>query len=241
MTAVLGIDTADQTVGVAVAVDGRVRSCVLEASGFRTSERLFTLIDSALEGAEVRKSDLDGVAVDRGPGSFTGVRVGIATAKGIASALGIPVVGVSSLGAMARGAMPFPGLVAPVLDARKRQVYGAAYDGRSGEIVVREGASDADALARTLRRRDEPCLLIGSGLRLYAGVFGEILAERCIAAPHARWPIPPSQVALLGHDELEQGRGVDPALLVPVYHRASEAQEARGQETARSRAVGTSE
>ncbi|MHB8765940.1 MAG: tRNA (adenosine(37)-N6)-threonylcarbamoyltransferase complex dimerization subunit type 1 TsaB, partial [Deferrisomatales bacterium] len=131
MRALLAIDTADLSAGVAVAVDGEVRAEVCQPSRFRHAERLFLLIEAALAAAGAEKQHLACVAVTRGPGSFTGLRVGVATAKGLALALGIPVVGVSTLRALARGASPFPGLVVPVLDARKRQVYAAAYDGRT--------------------------------------------------------------------------------------------------------------
>jgi tRNA threonylcarbamoyladenosine biosynthesis protein TsaB len=185
------------------------------------------MVDVVLGGAGLGRSDLDCIAVTRGPGSFTGVRVGIVTAKGIAFALGIPVVGVSSLEALARGIQPFPGLVAPVLDARKQQLYAAAYDGRSGEAVLDEGAWDPLAFAQAIREFQTTCLILGAGLGRYASVFAGALGELCLSAPPARWHIFPAEVALLGHRGFEQGRAVDPALLVPVYHRLSEAEEAK--------------
>jgi tRNA threonylcarbamoyladenosine biosynthesis protein TsaB len=185
------------------------------------------MVDAALGGAGIGREDLGCIAVTRGPGSFTGVRVGIVTAKGIAFALGIPVVGVSSLEALARGSRPFPGLVAPMLDARKQQVYAAAYDGRSGETLLAEGAWDPAVFAQALSRFETACLVLGSGLGAYPDVFADALGERYLSAPPERWHIPPAEVALLGQREFEQGRAIDPALLIPVYHRLSEAEDAK--------------
>lgn len=227
MKAILGIDTASDTAGVAVCDGGRVRSELVETCPGRQAERLLALIDQALEAAGVGRSDLGLVAVTRGPGSFTGLRVGVATAKGIAFALGLPVAGVSSLEALARGAAPFPGLVAPVFDARKRQIYAAAFDGLTGRAVVGEGARDPAAFAADLAARNAPCLLLGSGLGPYASIFSGALGDRFLPAAEARWRIPPSQVALLGRAAWEAGLAVDPARLTPVYLRLSEAEAKR--------------
>jgi tRNA threonylcarbamoyladenosine biosynthesis protein TsaB len=224
MNAILGIDTAGGTAGAAVAVDGRVRAETREEAGSLHSSRLFRLVDAVLEGSGVGKEDLSAVAVSRGPGSFTGLRVGVATAKGISFSLGIAVAGVSTLEAMAWGAMPFPGIVAPLLDARKQQVYAAAYDGLSGETRLAERAWNPAGFAEELRKLSRPCLLLGSGLDPYSSHFGSPY-DPFLTAPRERWPVPPSQVALLGHREVEAGRAVGPALLVPVYHRLSEAEE----------------
>lgn len=226
MKPLLAIDTADGTAGVALLVDGRVVSELVETSAYRHSERLFALVDEALAGAGVGRGDLGGVAVTRGPGSFTGLRVGLATAKGIAFALGLPLLGVSTLEALAQGAMPFPGLVLPVLDARKRQVYGAAYDGRVGGCVLPPGAWDPGELAARAAALGGVSLVLGSGLGPYRGVFEEVLGQR-FSCPHpSRWHVPPAQVALLGERALREGRTSTPVGLAPLYLRRSEAEEA---------------
>lgn len=171
------------------------------------------------------KGDLSCIAVTRGPGSFTGLRVGVATAKGLAYGLGVPLAGVSTLEALARGAAPFDGAVAPMLDARKSQVYAAAWDGQSGECLLPEGVWNPPALAAELARLSGPVLALGSGLGTYGAIFREVLGVRLFAADPSRWPIPPRQVALLGWRELGAGQAVDPALLLPVYFRLSEAEE----------------
>lgn len=225
MIRLLAIDTAAETVGVAVAVGGEVRAEIVEASATEHSRRLFRLVDAVLGGADLRKTDLTHVGVTVGPGSFTGLRVGLATAKGIAYALNIPLAGVSSLCAMAGGSAPFPGTVVPILDARKRQVYGGAWDGMTREVRIPEGVWDPAVFVRELSRIPGLALVLGSGLGTYRAVFQEALGDRLVEAAQSRWHIPPRQVALLAYGEAEAGRAVAPALLAPVYHRLSEAEE----------------
>lgn len=225
MIRLLALDTAAETVGVAVVVDGEVRVEVVERSATRHSSRLFRLIDVALEGAQLRKGELTHVGVTVGPGSFTGLRVGLATAKGLAFGLGLPLAGVSSLRALAGAAAPFPGTLVPLLDARKRQVYAAAWDGVTGAEWAAAGAWDPSRLAERLRGAPGPVLLLGSGLGAYGGTFRSALGSALLEAPSNRWHIAPGQVALLAQAEVEEGRATAPGLLSPVYHRLSEAEE----------------
>lgn len=225
MNVILGLDTADRTAGAAVVVDGTVRAAKVERAPARHSVRLFALINGVLDAAGLSRSALTGICVTRGPGSFTGLRVGMATAKGIAFALGLPVAGVSTLETLARPAMPFDGLVIPLLDAKKAQVYGAAFDGRSGAAVIAEAAWSPEGLAGELQGLERDCLLVGSGLAPFAETFASFLGCRFQAAPEEAWAIQPAEVARLGAVDLACGRGVLPAALTPTYCRLSEAEE----------------
>lgn len=124
---VLGLDSATLVAGVAVVDEKRV---IME--GFLQtrrvhSERLLPLLDTWLREAELKLEHLDGIAVTSGPGSFTGLRIGISTAKGLAQVLGIPLVGVPTLDALALNLAGSAGLVCPILDARKGEIYTALY------------------------------------------------------------------------------------------------------------------
>ena len=228
MIAVLAIDAADRTAGAALAVDGQLKAAAIEEAGSLHSSRLFRLVDAVLDGAGLGRTELSAIAVTRGPGSFTGVRVGMATAKGIAFALGIPVVGVSTLEALARGSMPFPGTVCAVLDARKRQIYAAAWDGRDGRVLLPEAAWAPGVLAERLAAFPGDRFLVGSGLGPYGALFSEGTPPTLFLAGSERWSVPPGQVALIGCREMAAGRALDPARLVAAYHRLSEAEEKRG-------------
>ena len=226
MSVILALDTADRTAGAAVAVDGEVVARVVERAAPRHGARLMDLAASCLRGAGVGRGELTAVAVTRGPGSFTGLRVGLAAAKGLALGLGVPVVGVSTLEALARSAFPWPGVVVPVLDARKRQVYGGAWDGETGEAVVPEGAWAPGDLARAVDREGRAALFLGSGVAPYRERLREGLPGRYREADPSGWHVCPGRVALLGHRALLEGRATAPDRLVPVYHRRSEAEEA---------------
>lgn len=225
MKALLALDTADGGAGVAVALEGRVVAWEAEVSRARPAERLFVLLDEVLARAGVQARDLGCVAVPRGPGSFTGLRVAIAAAKGLAFALGVPVVGVPTLRALARGVIPGAGTVAAVLDARKGQVYGVAYDGPTGAEVVAEGAWRPRAFVEAVGALGAPYRFTGSGLTVYGALFRDFLGEAFQAAPQDQRAIPPAQVALIGWEGWVAGRATHPSLLVPEYLRLSEAEE----------------
>ncbi len=233
MRALLAIDTADRTAGVALAVDGEVVAEPVERSAARPSERLFALVDGVLAGAGASRTDLCAVAVTRGPGSFTGLRVGLATAKGLAYGLGLPSIGVSTLRALARRSSPFPGLVMPLLDARKKQVYAGVWDGLEGSEVLREAVWNPRELARAVAEHGRPCLALGSGLGPYREVFSEALGAELLCAPETRWWIPPGEVARLGWEAFAAGESAAPHALLPVYLRRSEAEEARAARASR--------
>jgi len=171
---VLGIDTA--TTIASVGIVSSQRPDVQRADGSaRHAAMLLRLIEEALGAAGARLSDLDRLAVSIGPGSFTGLRVGLSIAKGLAVAAKIPVVGVPTLAAYARAVGPRHGMVVPVLDARKGEVYAAAYRWQDGELVSVFGpqAFTPDDLARRL---DEPATLVGDGVDAYAELWARIPA-----------------------------------------------------------------
>jgi tRNA threonylcarbamoyladenosine biosynthesis protein TsaB len=210
---------------VAVAVAGREAASRVILSPAGHDRSLFTAMDEALAEAGVSRSEVGGVAVTRGPGAFTGLRVGIATAKGIAFALGIGMVGVSSLEALARGAFPWEGVVAAVFDAKKGQVYGAAYDGSTGAVLLEEGAWEPGDFADRVAATGLTALFVGSGVAPFEGCFSSALGSNYRADPDALSLVDPRRVASLGWEAFERGEAVQPARFVPVYLRLSEAEE----------------
>ena len=213
---VLAVETSTLAGGVALLDDERVVGQYLLDVRVTHSERLMVAVDRLLADAAWAPEDLHGLAVSVGPGSFTGLRIGLSTVKGLALALAIPVAAVPTLDAMA-AALPWASLpVCPVLDARRGEVYAALYRWDGGEMR-REGdylAIAPDALAARLA---EPTLLLGEGASL-------------IRSPHARQAPPPcrapspSWVGWLGLGRLRAGRTVAPADLLPIYLRPSQAE-----------------
>jgi tRNA threonylcarbamoyladenosine biosynthesis protein TsaB len=213
---VLAVETSTLAGGVALIDGERLVAEYLLDVRVTHSERLLSAIDRVLGDAGWTARELQGLAVAVGPGSFTGLRVGISAVKGLALALGIPVAAVPTLDAMA-ATLPWASLpVCPVLHARRDEVYAALYRW-DGDGVRRESdylAMTPDALAERL---GEPTLLIGDG-------------ADAIRSPHARRVPPPPRapspacVAVLGRARLALGETVSAASLVPLYLRPSEAE-----------------
>ncbi len=212
----LAVDTSTLAGGVALLDGDRLRAEYLLDVTATHSERLMPAIDRVLADAGWAPENLEALAVAVGPGSFTGLRIGLAAVKGLALALGLPIAAVPTLDAMAE-ALPFAGLpVCPVLDARKGEVYGCLYrwDGgrmrREWEYV----ALAPDALAARLT---EPVILLGDGASLIRSPHARL------APPHRRVPSP-AAVALLGRARLAEAQIVAAGELVPIYLRPSEAE-----------------
>ncbi len=215
----LALDTSTNLGTVAVTADGELRAELAARVEARHGESLLALIGDALARGRVAKEQLDLIAVGVGPGSFTGTRVGVATAKGLALALARPIVGVVSLRAIAAGAPAER--VAVLADAHKGEVFVAAYR-RTADGLVTELAPDHLPPADAARRLSErPGIArCGSGLRRYpdafAGLDGDALPP-VFDAPRA------ALVAALGEARFTQSGPDDLALLEPLYVRPSDA------------------
>lgn len=212
----LAVETSTRAGGVAL-LDGE-RVCGEYALDVKAthSERLMPAIDRVLTDAGWTPADLQGLAVAVGPGSFTGLRIGLSTVKGLALALGIPVAAVPTLDAMA-ASLPFACLpVCPVLDARKGEVYCSLFRW-DGAAMRREWAYLALPPRELAARLTEPVILLGDA----AGTIETPQAR--LAPPHRRGPSP-AAVGVLGLARLVAGETVAVADLVPIYLRPSEAE-----------------
>jgi tRNA threonylcarbamoyladenosine biosynthesis protein TsaB len=166
---VLAIETSTSLAGVALLEGGRLVLGRSHARPKQSAEKLLPMIAELLAEAGWRRSDIERLGVSIGPGSFTGLRVGIACAQGLALGLGVPLVGVTSLRAMAR-LVPdsIPGVRCPVLDARRREVFVGGYGPGplAPELSEPEALPVQDAMARLTARLPSPLVWIGSGLEL---------------------------------------------------------------------------
>ena len=213
---VLAVETSTLSGGAALLDGERVVGEYTLDVRLTHSERLMAAIDQLLTDAGWTARDLEGLAVSVGPGSFTGLRVGLSTVKGLALALSVPVTAVPTLDAMA-AMLPFAALpVCPVLDARKREVYASRYRW-DGLAMRREWDYLAIAPDELDRRLDEPVIVVGDG----ADSIRSPLAHRIV--PPRRGPAP-AVVGALGHARLAIGETVAAAELVPIYLRPSEAE-----------------
>ena len=228
---VLAIETSTMLGGVAVldSEDGlivEVRMSVRAAH----SARLMPEVHSALQTASLSLADMDALCITVGPGSFTGLRIGLGTVKGLAFKSGLPVVAVSTLKALAWN-FPFSELpVCPVLDARKGEVYAGIY--RAGpegpEVLMPEAALSPKDLAHALAEHGGRAVLAGQGAAHYGGVFLEALGQGAVFAPPHLGVPSPAAGAHLGLIKAQRGEFSDPAVLGPTYLRKSEAELGAG-------------
>ncbi len=205
----------DESRGLIIEVRLNVRSA--------HSERLMTGIEQALKQTGLNISDVDVLGVATGPGSFTGLRIGLSTVKGFSYATGKPVVSVPTLEAFAWN---FPYCIYPVctmLDARKKEVYAAVFRWRDGgfEKVITETSVKPSDLVKTL---EGPVIFAGEGAQLYRESIIEIAGENALFASPQHMVPSPSNVASLGLKKALDGDFEKPIGLVPFYIRKSEAE-----------------
>ena len=222
---ILAIDTASSVSSVAVASEGKLQAEVTVEAGRTHSETLLSHIEGALSFAGVERSALRGVAVSIGPGSFTGLRIGLATAKAIAYGLGIPLVGVSTLAALAL-AVPVPDVHTLVLmDAQKGNAYAGLYEWRAGnlyEVRPVRVAPLAEAIVEAAEL-GKPVLLTGELVLKKRARLGN-LPDNVTLAPAHLLTARASHVAWLGIARLAAGERDDLMTLEPFYIRRSEAE-----------------
>ncbi|MBN2206759.1 MAG: tRNA (adenosine(37)-N6)-threonylcarbamoyltransferase complex dimerization subunit type 1 TsaB [Candidatus Aminicenantes bacterium] len=222
---ILAVDTTTPAGSVALLRDGALLAECNAESGLTHSERLLATVDAVLAAAKATLADVDAFAVAAGPGSFTGIRIGLGTVKSFCFASGKPGLSVSTLEALAlKGAVEGGRLIAPMLDAKKGEVYAALFAARGEALVeiVPQGAYRPEAfLARLPARR--VIRLLGNGALLYRDQIAARLGRRGLVV--ARTPFIGHEVGRLGFAALAAGKGVPGAALQPFYHRKSQAEE----------------
>jgi len=220
---VLALDTSTRCCSVAVAIDGRAASEVSTVSNRTHSLHLMGMVRDALALAEVGLKEIDGFAVTIGPGSFTGLRIGISTAKGLAFAAGKPCVGVSSLEALASVCLPWPERICVLMDARKGEVYTAVYQESDGRLerIGDERVLAPEAILRTIA---SPHLFVGEAVPLYEKQIRAVAGQNARWAPRDRRFPKASTVAWLALDRLAGATADGVELLAPRYIRQSDAE-----------------
>ncbi len=217
---ILAVDTAGASCGAALVEGGRVLAETAEAAGWNHARRLLGLVDGAFRAAGRRPDQLAAVAVTAGPGSWTGLRVGLATAQGLGLALGVPLVPVDTLAALAWGAGPRPGSVCPLLDARGGGVYAGVFAWQGWRLtpvlpparLPRDGWLERVAEAVS----GGPCYLVGEGLDVWEEEAAARFGRGAVAPPPLR-AVRPAAVAALGSLLLAEGGAVDAARIRPLY------------------------
>ncbi|NLV16426.1 MAG: tRNA (adenosine(37)-N6)-threonylcarbamoyltransferase complex dimerization subunit type 1 TsaB [Syntrophomonadaceae bacterium] len=227
---ILSIDTATPSAGVALVDEKGLRYEAVANTGYKHSRTLLDMIDVAFRQTDYVLRDVDAIGVTSGPGSFTGLRIGMASAKGLALAAEKPVIGIPTLDAMAFHIAWVPALICPILNARKGEIYGAFYQGGPGPLkrVSDYLALSPPALAETARTyMDQLDLgtisLVGDGVDEYRSQLHDLLGGAMVC-PEEPWLPRASSTGHLAFRRLIQGDIDDVFSLNPIYVRQSEAE-----------------
>ena len=227
---ILAFESSARAASVALVEDGRLISQYSQCSGLTHSRTLLPMAEDMLKNAELSLDKVDLFAVAHGPGSFTGVRIGVSTVKGLAWAADKPCVGVSTLEAMAWHGLAAGGLVCPVMDARRAQVYNALFRVENGKPVrlCEDRPIALSQLAEELRTLSAPAFLIGDGAELAEKYLREQAIPCTVAPENLRWQSAWG-VAMAAMDKTPGNADA----LLPVYLRLSQAERERQERLAK--------
>ena len=220
---VLAIDTSNYSLGIALMNQEQVIGEYITNMKKNHSIRVMPAIEKLMADCEMKPSDLEKIVVAKGPGSYTGVRIGVTIAKTLAWTLNIPLVGISSLEALAAGAgRYFDGCISPLFDARRGQIYTGLYQYRNGQLnsIVPDQIILSKNWAEQLGTMEEKIMLVGTDISLHHDVFQEFLGDKAIIVEKTEQNPRPSELALLGYDL----PGEDVHSFVPNYIRLAEAE-----------------
>lgn len=223
---ILAFDTATDRLTVALGTADSIIAEINEDAPRAHLSRLLPAIDALAKEAKIKLSDIDQIAVGIGPGSFTGLRIALATAQGLAHGLGRPLIGVATLDVIATAqAGQSDRDIYAVMDAKRREVFTAGYD-RNGARLTEYLAIDPKSLAEDLAALDKPILLAGDGLDAYASTLTDKLGPAAILADPSLWPPRASVLIKLAEDKIDKGEVGQYLNILPIYIRPPDAQEA---------------
>ncbi len=229
---ILAIESSAKAASVALTEEGRLVSQYMQVSALTHSSTLLSMAEGLLRDLQLRFRDIDAVAVARGPGSFTGVRIGVAAAKGLCWGAGLPVCGVSTLEAMAWQIADREGaLLAAVMDARRGQIYNALFCSRGGALVrvTEDRAISLDQLVEDAKKEKKKVFFVGDGARL---CYNRFLEEGLSAG------LPPEPLIYqTAWGVAQAARGMEPGPacdLTPNYLRLSQAERERMEREAQT-------
>ena len=225
---ILALESSATAASVALCEDEALIAQSFRDTGLTHSQTLLPMTEELLAHCGLTVADLDLIAVAAGPGSFTGLRIGVATAKGLAWAAQLPCAGCSTLEAMAWNLAGLDGELCAAMDARRHQVYNARFRAENGTItrLTEDRAIALEDLIEELRGTKTTQIVLGDGAQLCCEALTAAGIPARLAPPNRRqqtaWG-----VARLGLELAKAGRTVPPEELVPVYHRLSQAERER--------------
>ena len=225
---ILAFETSAKAASVALLEEGKLLGESYQNTGLTHSQTLMSMAEDLLKNCGKTPQDVTAVAVAKGPGSFTGVRIGVAAAKGFAWGAELPCYGVSTLEAMAEGLGVWNGTVVPTMDARRNQTYTAIFRVEDGKCkrLIDDCAISVAELGEKLEYCKKPIFLVGDGAYVCYNALNEAVAG-LVLLPEHRLQQRASGVALLAQRQMDGGLPGDGAELAPNYLRRSQAERER--------------
>lgn len=223
---ILGVDSSAKTASVSIVEGGKVLSMLYSNTGFTHSQTLMPMIRSALDITALALTDIDAFAVSIGPGSFTGIRIGIAAVKGMAQPLSKPCIAVSTLEAAAYPLSEYDCTAVSVMDARREQVYEAIFDCSENKLLrlSNDSANSIDELYEKIKNIKKPIYLIGDGADICLSALNERMPDIKTAPEQIKYQRADS-VALLALEKYKCGAFILAENLNPLYLRSSQAEQ----------------
>ena len=219
------LDTSGPVAGVSLIQDGAVRYEAMAVNSFTHSQSILPMTEEAFRRTGLTIQDVDYFGVTVGPGSFTGVRIGVSTVKGLAHAANKPCVAVDALHAMAAGVSPFSGIICPIQDARAGQVYGAAFEGKTLCRLLPDQPIKLTDYLDTVSAFNQPLLFLGDGMPVHREEIKAALGEKAAFAPMHLSFLRPAAAAYLAWEQRDQA--VSYLDLKPLYLRPPQAERQR--------------
>lgn len=220
---ILAIDTSTPSGSIALLEDDQLIAELTTCIQKTHAERLLPSIKTLLDNIGTKLEHIDGFALAIGPGSFTGLRIGLSTIKGLAWSLNKKVVGISTLEALAMNLPYSDKQICPLLDARKKEVYAAVYKCNNNwpTCIMPDTAISPDNLINQIK---EPTIFLGDGIKVYGNLIKDMLKDMAVIAPAHLWQIKASSVGLLAWKKFKYGNIDSPESIRLNYLRPSEAE-----------------
>ncbi len=225
---ILAFETSAKSAAVAIVQDGALLGEYFQNSGQTHSRTLMQMAEDLLKNCDITAADIDAVACAAGPGSFTGVRIGMAAAKGFAWGREVPLIGVSTLEAMVRGVSCADGVYCAAMDARRSQVYTATFEYRDEKLtrLTQDAAISIEELGSTLEMIEKDIFLVGDGAALCYNTLREMQFSLRLLPEHQRMQRA-AGVALLAWDQIQNGQVIPAQDVALNYLRLSQAERER--------------
>ncbi len=222
---ILGVESSATAASVAIYFDGKIIAQVQSNTGLTHSQTLLPMVETVLNSTNSTLKDMDYIAVSNGPGSFTGVRIGVSAVKGMAQPLNIKCVGVSTLEAIAKPLEHTGCYAVAVMDARCNQVYTAQFDCENGfNRVAEDEAITIDELGEKLKAVTKPIVLIGDGTLVAYAKLKDTISNIKVANPSIRYQSA-ANVCIIAAEKVENGfEGSEAQQVLPNYLRLSQAE-----------------